>query len=91
MKELGSASMRINQGLTIDVSAIDIQQGAIAWETLVNRLGAGKTIQAAVNDANAALDAFYGTITSWPNDIRLAEVQFKVVGNKNVCPKCKNR
>lgn len=71
-----------NSGL-ISVDNIDIQQGAVAWEKLVNSLAAGKTVQQAVDDANAAVASFYGTITSWPSG-QLAQVIFKVFGDPNV-------
>jgi len=81
------SAMPGNQGLTISpnfAEFIDLQQGAVAWEKLVNSLAAGSTVQKAVDDANSAVDSFYKTITSWPNGQRLAQVKFKVFGDPNV-------
>ena len=83
------SAMQINQGLNISVSSIDIQQGAVGWVRLVNSLAAGKTVAQAVDDANQAIDAFYQTLV-WPPDFpRLAQVKFRVIGNRNVCTNCK--
>jgi len=74
------SGMPVNQGLDTSAANIDLQQGAVAWEALVNTLAAGNTVQKAVDDANAAVGSFYRTITSWPIG-RLAQVKFKVVGD----------
>src|SRR5262249_38761075 len=82
------AMMNAPNNRGIDVGKVDLQQGAIAWEAIVKSLADGKTVEVAKNDANHAVDSFYGGITSWPNG-RLAQVIFKVVGNPNACPSSK--
>lgn len=80
------SALPINQTLlqTVSPGAIDLKQGAIAWEALVKSLAAGNNIQKATDDANTAVANFYG---SNPRDN--AQVIFKVEGNPNVCPRCK--
>ncbi len=75
------ASLPRNQGLS--TGFIDPQQSAVAWETLVNSLAVGKTVDEAKNDANAAAATFYGSITSWPNGQPLAQVIYTVIGDSN--------
>ena len=82
------STLVINQGLDVSVAAIDIEQGAVAYETLMNSLAAGKTVQRAVDEANAALANFYPTEVFPTGFPKLAQVIFKVVGNPNVCINC---
>jgi len=77
-----------NVGLDLNPGNIDLEQGAIAWEAIVNGLAAGDTVQEAVTQANTAVANFYATINVWPSG-KLAQVIFEVLGNQNVCPKCK--
>lgn len=85
------STLPVNQGLDVSVGAIDIEQGAVAYQTLMNSLAAGKTVQRAVDEANAAVASFYPTEVFPAGFPKLAQVIFKVVGNPNVCINCKKQ
>lgn len=86
------STLQANQGLDVSVGAIDILQGAVAYQTLMNSIAAGKTVQRAVDEANAAAATFYQTPEVFPPGFpKLAQVVFKVVGNPNVCINCKKQ
>jgi hypothetical protein len=61
---------------------IDLQQSAVAWETLVNSLADGKSVKEAVKNANDAIAAFYKSITSWPSGVPFYQVIYTVIGDE---------
>src|SRR5580704_2104825 len=50
------ATLQTNQGIVLNHSQdVDLVQGTVAWETLINSLAGGGTVQNAVNSANTAI------------------------------------
>ncbi|MGB2591879.1 MAG: hypothetical protein WAJ96_14595 [Candidatus Acidiferrum sp.] len=74
---------QLNNDPTINPGDVDLEQGAIGWEALVQSLAAGNTVQTAVNAANSAIATYYATSSK-----SLAQVVLMVYGNPNVCPRC---
>ena len=63
---------------------VDLVQGTVAWETLINSLAGGGTVQNAVNSANTAIANLYPSLR-YPVGQTLPQVVFTVIGNQNVC------
>lgn len=67
---------------------VDLYQGSVAYEALLQAITAGQTAQAGVNAANVAIANVY-PLLGYPADAHAPQVVYKVVGNPNVCPNCK--
>ena len=61
---------------------IDLEQGAVAWEALVNSLASGNNVTEAKEDANSAVAAFYAANPLIKANGK-AQVIFTVKGNPN--------
>jgi hypothetical protein len=79
------AQLPVNNGIQIAHSQdVDLVQGAVAWEKLVNMLHEGKTAQQAVDAANQEVADVYPTLI-YPAGQRLPQVVFTPIGNANLC------
>ena len=85
MPDLAAMALRpINQGTNIDPQKIGLDQGVVAWETLVSSLASGDAIQTAVDHANQAVAAYYNglPVTSRNNN---PQAIWTPIGDSSVC------
>jgi len=79
------AQLPINSGISPDHSQdVDLVQGTVAWEKLINSLHSGETAQQAVDDANRAVAQVYPLLI-YPTGHKLPQVIFKPIGNSSLC------
>lgn len=79
------AQLPVNNGISLTHSQdVDLVQGTVAWETLINSLHSGKTAQQAVADANNAVAQLYPLLI-YPAGQTLPQVVFKPIGNSTLC------
>jgi hypothetical protein len=79
------AQLSINNGISLTHSQdVDLVQGIVAWEKLINKLNSWKTVQQVVDAANQEIANIYPTLI-YPAGNRLPQVVFKAIGNLDLC------